>query len=182
MMSLFILVLGALYIILALWLSGRSTRLIHNTVARLGTLILLFAVLVVLPIADGIWGNYQLRRICATELRTQVLGTVSIPASLLDSDGKPKKLDGYNSVDWAKLRPYVYYTGIDMQPAIPGADIRGTTWVLVRTVDGARIVEQSSFYYRGGWLKTNGDGPGAGACSSEPTLEAVLPTIVVAEK
>ena len=172
---------GAFYMVLAFWLARKATQRIKSKLANFAALVVFFCFLAILPVVDGMWGTYQLSRLCAMESGTKVLGQVLLPAAILGPDGKPKTFEDSDGVDWVKLRPYLYYKSEDTKADAFGAEIHRATYTIVRVSDGVPVVKQISFYYRGGWLRTNGQGLGAAECFGEPSLEAVLPSVVVQE-
>ena len=178
-MSFLLLPVGLMYIAFAFWIAVLCTRDIGTKFGRISTFLAVAAALLVLPIADGIWGNYQLKKLCTTESRTEILGRIPVPVNVLGPDGKPRKMEGYDGVDWSRLRPYLYYETREDKAPVNFAEIQRAIWVLIRVADGAEVVRQTDFSYRGGWLRTNGEGPGAGNCIATPSFDSIVTSIVV---
>jgi hypothetical protein len=179
MFGLGILVFGGLYLAVCIWLSRKITSKIANRAGRVASLVAVLIALVLLPAADGIWGNISLKQLCAEQSKTEVFQKIVFPASQLDANMKPRQTDEYGAINWKAIRQYVELRSRAEILHRGTAEIERATWSLIRPSDGAEVARATAFYYRGGWFRTNGNGLGADRCIPQPSLDAVLPTILI---
>ncbi len=179
MFGLFLLVGGALYLAFSFWVALRVTKPIASVLVRGVSLVAIFAMVAVLPVVDGIWGNINLKRLCAAESKTEIFGKLKVPSQLLEINNERAYLDPFGNVDWSKLAAYVKVISKSEENFTGISRLTRARWSLLRESDGAVLATETNFYYRGGWLSVNGDGIGAGRCLSMPPLDAVFMKIAV---
>jgi hypothetical protein len=176
MIAFSLLLFGGLYFFFCVWLSGKLTAKVPDTKRAL-IRAAAFVALLIAPVIDGLVGNVVTTQMCRSYTRTEVLGQTAVPATIIRA-GLTKTT--YPSVDWRALAPFVSYAGKEQ---------RIGWWPRVRLVtysvtarDGKELARSSALHYAGGWLPTSSSGVGIGAlsCFSEPSLESLLPQLLVA--
>ena len=179
MVGVVILVVGGLYLAACIWVAKRLTVKILPPIARSGAIAALVALFVALPHADAIWGYANFRRYCAEESRSEIYGSLVLPAQLFDTGNRPRFLDRFGNVNWADIKPYVFVTRrVDNDYAGINHLLKITS-SLVRASDEEEIARWIDIHYKGGWLRTNGDGLGAGSCIADPPADVLLKQMLV---
>jgi hypothetical protein len=176
--GLLLLLFGVAYLALCVWVGKWATRRMQGAVRTKVVGAAVAVVLLALPTADGIWGNFRLHALCDSVPRTELLGTVVIPKTLLGVRNRPPQLDEYGNVDWKQLATYVKHGSAESTVETLGIRMQKVTDVLVRVSDGEAVARMTHFYYRGGWLRTSSDGVGAASCTPDVGLESLLPLIL----
>ncbi|MBI2317821.1 MAG: hypothetical protein HYU75_12700 [Betaproteobacteria bacterium] len=174
MAGLVVIVVLGLYTALAVFVAKRVGRLAKGPVGRNVIVVSVVAILLVAPVADGIYGYFVLQRLCATEAKTEVLRPIKIPAEYFNPDGSPRFVIGkLNSIDWHRLRgAYEIKHFETTNYRVPNLDRVVSTLNAYQTREV--LARQTNFYYRGGWLQFNSEGIGNATCIARPSLSEVL--------
>jgi hypothetical protein len=178
MIAFSLLLFGGLYLAFCLWLSWQASKR-KSPGARFVYFPAALIILLCLPVADGLWGKANLKRLCATELTSAIYGSVLVPANLLDDNRMPRARNRFGAIDWTSLKPYLELRVEESDKTVWPVTLHHIVWTLVRASDGTEVARNTQFYFRGGWLKTNGDGIGAGSCTAIPSVESILPKVIV---
>jgi hypothetical protein len=177
MVGVVILVVGGLYLAASAWVAWRITRAIAAGTIRTGAMAVSFIALVLLPISDDVVGYARFRDVCVDESRTEILGELPLPSSLIDRDRRPRPRDALGNIDWVALQPFVL---IEYDVSKDYRDVHGLTRHVVRyvrVVDKRDVAKQVNFYYAGGRIRSSGIGIGGSRCIATPPPDIVLQSI-----
>jgi uncharacterized membrane protein len=87
------LLLMVLWLAVCIWLAWKLTKRHKAVAVRIVVGVLVFALLVLAPIADEIVGRAYFNHLCATEAGVKVYKTVELPADYWDEQGRPRFLE-----------------------------------------------------------------------------------------
>ncbi|MBI2319392.1 MAG: hypothetical protein HYU75_20935 [Betaproteobacteria bacterium] len=162
-----------------MFVAKRVGRLAKGPVGRNVTVVSVVAILLVAPVADGIYGYFVLQRLCATEAKTEVLKPIKIPAEYFNPDGSPKFLSGeFSNVDWRYLGG-ILRIRYDEEKNYGVKNLARIISTLVDLQTNEIFARRTSFYYQGGWLQYNGSGFGNDRCVQRPWFEDLVPRKLV---
>ena len=177
MYSFIVLPVLALYLYIAYRAAGAAFRSTPHRTLRIVYPVLALLGLALLPFADIIYPRWKLNQLCETEAKTEILATTTLPAEFFNSDGAIVRSQGNpKSVDWSRLGPVLRITGDERAEGKTGV-----TRTLFRLVDYRSrkvLVLQTSFLYRGGWIRLTSTGVGAASCPEGPLIEDILSKVV----
>lgn len=163
----------ALYLYLAWKAMGAAYRSTRHPVLKFAYPAVALAVLAVLPFADIIYPRWKLAQLCATEARTEVVTTTTLPAEYFGKDGRLVSRDGNPlDLDWGRLKPVLKVLGDEETVAFGG--VRKLTQKVIDQRNGQLLVVQTYFLYRGGWIAFTEQGLGRGKCLPPETLEETV--------
>ena len=120
--------------------------------------ILLPVALYLAPVADGIYGYFTLQHLCATEAKTELLRPIRIPAEYFNADGSPRyaiNRGKAKDVDWRMLKNVIEVKNT-RSTNYHTKNLEGVVRELISVQRHEKLVRQTFFYFRGGWLQIGG--------------------------
>jgi hypothetical protein len=163
----------ALYLYLAWKAMGAAYRSTTHPVLKFAYPSLALAVLAVLPFADIIYPRWKLAQLCATEVKTEILATTTLPAEFFNIDGTlVTRSKNPFDLNWERLGVVLKLEGDERK--IGAGGIVKISRRVVDKRNGKVLVSQEYLRYRGGWIRTSSSGFGATACLPDASIESQL--------
>ena len=178
MVGVVILVVGGLYLAACIWVAKRLTTKIHNGPARVSALVGLIAVFLVLPHLDAISGHINLRRLCAEQSKTEILGKLPVASSVFDEITKPQAMGKAGNAFTPELEAYVRIR-LEEAGYVGFPRVRKQLVRYIRIEDKTEIARQTNFHFEGGWFRTSSEGLGASSCIAAPLPSELVKTLMV---
>ncbi len=163
----------ALYIALAYAVASAAYGRAKSVPLKIVYPLLVLAIMAFLPFADIVYPRWKLSQLCATEAKTEILATTTLPAEYFSANGNLVARQGNSfQPDWARLRNVLRFESTGSELASTGVHKSVFSIIDVRTK--TVLIQQIWFNYRGGWLRTSSAGFGAKQCPPDVPIEQVL--------
>jgi len=154
MIGLYILVVGSIYFLLAIfitfWLASRLKKTIHQIIV----FTFVATVFVLIPTWDIIPGRLYFSHLCETEGGLKIYKQVELPAEYWDENGKPKFIKDNGDVDKGTLDIFFDFI-VEKKMVSDVFHIQLVNFIIKEKKSKTHVGIYSSFGYFGGWLVNN---------------------------